>query len=88
MCKLKFDYTDNRIRIPVLPFHSIQITSSQKNELEAKYNKLYSKYCEKINTVGGYIKVDFSNDGESIAGGRLVCCTAEIYDEIMADLDS
>lgn len=84
MCSLRFEYGKNRLNIPGQKLLPINISESDKRNLEDKSNKDYSKFCERINKEGGYIDVQVSFDGKEIHSAKLVNCSIALYDDIQS----
>jgi len=84
MYQLKFDYSDNRPRIPGSNLKPLNFSEEDKRAFEAKYNKLYSKYIEVINKDGGYIKAGIDMEGKLTMFGDLFA-SAETHDLINDD---
>jgi hypothetical protein len=70
MCKLRFDYTDNRYRIGEV--QPINLDESVKRTYEDKINAKYAKFCKRLNDFDSFIKVTVSSDGKKIIDGTLV----------------
>ena len=79
MCKLRFDYTDYRLRIgDVQP---ISLDAEVREAYEEKINTRYAQFCERLNNCDSFVKVSVSQDGKKIINSTLVTIP-DLLDEL------
>ena len=70
MCKLRFNYTDERHRVTeVVP---VNIPDEERQNFEKIVNEKWQPICEDVNKVGGYVKVSVSQDATKILRAVLI----------------